>query len=274
MTLPRTFQFTQGKLQDYVECQRRFQLRYVLMQPWPALITDRPSEFELNLHRGADLHRLAHQYARGIEPERLAGTIQDETLARWWQTFLRNPPADLPEAVRWAEIMLAAPLAGYRLVAKYDLIALNPGQRFVIVDWKTASRQPRRSELAGRQQTLIYRYLAVEAGADLNEGEPPSAEQVEMVYWFATSGGATERFAYDAVQHENARAYLSSLIAQVAAHTEPVWPLTTDPGRCRFCNYRSLCERGVRAGFLDDFDGEAELDEDLIDLEQIAEVEF
>ena len=274
MTLPRTFQFTQGKLQDYVECERRFQLRYVLMQPWPALITDRPSDFELHLHRGADLHRLAHQYARGIEPERLAGTIQDETLARWWQTFLQNPPGGLPQAVRWAEIMLAAPLADYRLVAKYDLIALNPGKRFVIVDWKTASRQPLRSELERRQQTLVYRYLAVEAGADLNEGEPPSPERVEMVYWFATSGGATERFAYDAVQHENARAYLSSLFAQIAAHTEPVWPLADDETQCRFCNYRSLCERGTRAGFLDDLEDDFESIEEAIDLEQIAEVEF
>jgi CRISPR/Cas system-associated exonuclease Cas4 (RecB family) len=274
MTLPRTFQFTQGKLQDYVECQRRFQLRYVLMQPWPALITDRPSEFELHLHRGADLHRLAHQYARGIEPERLAGTIQDETLARWWQTFLRNPPTDLPQAVRWAEIMLAAPLADYRLVAKYDLIAAQPGQRFVIVDWKTARRRPRRSELEHRQQTLVYRYLAVEAGADLNNGQPPSPEQVEMVYWFAQSGGATEHLSYDAVQHQDARAHLANLITQIAAHTEPIWPLTDDRGRCRFCNYRSLCDRGVKPGFFDDFEAEPELDEDLIDLEQIAEVEF
>ena len=273
MTLPETFQFTQGNLQDYVECQRRFQLRHVLMQPWPALITDKPSEFELHLQRGAELHLLAHQRARGIEAERLSETIHDETLARWWHTFLQQPPPDLPESVRRAEIMLAAPLAGHRLVAKYDLIAVQPGQRLVIVDWKTA-RRPSRAVLAHRQQTLVYRYLAVEAGAGLNEGQPPQPSQVEMIYWFAQSGGATERFDYDCAQHDATRQHLAGLISQIAAHAEPVWPLTDDPSRCRFCNYRSLCERGVRAGFLEDFETEAEPDKDLIDLEQIPEVEF
>ena len=55
MTLPSEFQFTQGKLQDYVDCPRRFQLRHVLMQPWPALITDEPDQFDLHIQRGAEL---------------------------------------------------------------------------------------------------------------------------------------------------------------------------------------------------------------------------
>jgi CRISPR/Cas system-associated exonuclease Cas4 (RecB family) len=274
MTLPETFQFTQGNLQDYVECRRRFQLRYVLMQPWPALITGSPAEYEQHVERGAALHRLAHQYFRGIEPERLSETIHDETLAHWWQTFLRHPPGNLPEQVRRAEIVLGAPLAGHRLVAKYDLVAVEPEERFVIVDWKTTHRRPPRSVLARRLQTIVYRYLAVEAGAELNEDRPPEPDRVEMIYWFAQSHGETERFAYDDSQHESARAYLGDLVNQIADHAEPIWPLTSDESRCRFCNYRSLCERGVRPGFFDDFEGDAEPFEELIDLEQIAEVEF
>ena len=274
MTFPSTFQFTQGKLQDYVDCQRRFQLRYVLMQPWPALITGEPARFELHMQRGAALHRLAHQHARGIEPQRLAETIHDETLARWWQTFLRRPPRDLPEAVRRAEIVLAAPLGGHRLVAKYDLITVQPGQRLVIVDWKTVRKRPPKSALAHRLQTVVYRYLAVEASAALNDGRLPEPDQVEMIYWFAQSNGETVHFAYDETQHDSACAYLSNLISQIAAHTEPVWPLAADQGRCRFCNYRSLCERGARAGFFDDLEDDIEPVEAVIDLEQIAEVEF
>jgi hypothetical protein len=37
MTLPYSFHFTQSSLQDYLDCPRRFQLRYVLDQPWPAV---------------------------------------------------------------------------------------------------------------------------------------------------------------------------------------------------------------------------------------------
>ena len=274
MNLPGDFQFTQGKLQDYVDCQRRFQLRHVLMQPWPALITDEPDRFELHMQRGAALHRLAHQYAQGLDPARLAETVHDETLAGWWQTFLRRPPRDLPEDLRRAEIVLAAPLGGHRLVAKFDLIALQPGQRMVIVDWKTAGKQPARPVLARRLQTVVYRYLAVEAGAALSGGWPPEPEQVEMIYWFAQKNGQTVRFAYDSAQHDGARAYLLDLQSEIAARTEPIWPLTADEKRCRFCNYRSLCERGARAGFFDDLEDEFEPLEEAIDLEQIAEVEF
>ena len=91
MPLPETFQFSQGSLQDYADCPRRFQLRWVLMQPWPGLITDGPSEFERHLQRGAELHHLAHQHARGIDVERLSAMVaHDHTLGRWWQTFSKS----------------------------------------------------------------------------------------------------------------------------------------------------------------------------------------
>jgi hypothetical protein len=95
-----------------------------------------------------------------------------------------------------------------------------------------------------------------------------------MVYWFANDDGATEHLPYDARQYTTDRDYLASLIAEITAHDEPIWPLTPDVRQCRFCNYRSLCERGVKAGFLDDLDKDLELNEPDIDLEQIAEIEF
>jgi hypothetical protein len=85
--LPVPFRFSQGSLQAYVDCPRRFQLRYLLMQPWPALITDSPLDFERYLQRAADLHRLAHQYYLGIPPEQLTESIADLELGRWWQTW-------------------------------------------------------------------------------------------------------------------------------------------------------------------------------------------
>ena len=35
--LPDDFHFSQGSLQDYVDCQRRFQLRYLMKLAWPAV---------------------------------------------------------------------------------------------------------------------------------------------------------------------------------------------------------------------------------------------
>jgi CRISPR/Cas system-associated exonuclease Cas4 (RecB family) len=268
------FQFSQGNLEDYVDCPRRFQLRHVLMQPWPALITESPVEYEEQMRRGADLHRLAHQVALGIDTGQLAAAIDDEILAGWWRTFLDHPPAGLPQTIRRAEVVLAAPLADHRLVAKVDLLAAEPGERLVIVDWKTVRKPPSRSVLAARLQTRVYRYLPVVAGAAYNGGQEPRPEQVEMVYWFAERGGATERFPYDSQQHEATGEYLADLIARIAAEQAPIWPLTPDPRRCRTCQYRSLCERGVRAGLLEDLEEDAPPAELEIDLEQVAEVEF
>ena len=56
------------------------------------------------------------------------------------------------------------------------------------------------------------------------------------------------------------------------------FPLTDDERRCRFCSYRSLCDRGG-AGRLEDFDLDEYEDEDeaeaiMLDFDQIAEIEF
>jgi hypothetical protein len=231
------------------------------------------------MQRGAALHRLTHQHALGIDAESLAGTIRDEALARWWQTFLDRPPAGLPQAIRRPEVVVSAPLAGYRLVAKFDLLAADPGERLVVVDWKTVQRRPTQAALARRLQTRVYRYLAVEAGAAFFGGRSPRPEQVEMVYWFAEQAGAAEHFAYDADQHAAALESLAGMIAEITRMEGEIWPLTEDVHKCSFCNYRSLCERGVQAGFFEGLDDDVEPSEQIGDveelrLEQIAEVEF
>ena len=277
--LPDAFQFSQVKLQDYVDCARRFQLRHLIMQPWPALVVEPADEAERQRQRGSDFHRMVQQHILGVDAARLEEAVSDHgprdpILLGWWKAYLTQPPADLPDTVRRAEILVAAPLAGHRFVAKFDLLAADPGHRLVVVDWKTLRNPPPRSKLAGRLQTLVYRYLAVEAGAGHFGGTPPSPEQVEMVYWFANAAGEVQRFGYDPEQHESAREYLTHLVREIATTREAIWPLTPDERQCRFCKYRSLCDRGVQAGFLENLDFDLEPDEPDIDLEQIAEIEF
>ena len=274
--LPEDFQFSQGKLQDYVDCGRRFQLRHLLMQPWPSVIAAPAAVTEQHWQRGADFHRLAQQHTLGLDAELLEPTIDDETLLGWWRTYLEHPPADLPNGPRRAEVAVATTLADHRMVAKFDLLASGRDQ-LVVVDWKTMLKRPTRAALAQRLQTRVYRLVAVEAGASFFDGRSPHPEQVVMIYWFAGAGGAVERFAYDTEQLAIDHAYLVELVSRVAeaaGELESIWPLTADERRCRFCNYRSLCERGVKAGFLGDMDEDHDLPELQIDLEQIAEIEF
>jgi hypothetical protein len=319
MTLPTDFQFSQGSLQDYVDCPRRFQLRYIQRLAWPAVEAGPPLENERHLQQGAAFHRLVHQHVLGLSPERLSSTIADEDLSRWWHNYLESAPVD-PSASLYPEVVLSAPVSGHRLVAKYDLIALmgssglgrSPSttlrtgpspierprpspvekadfelSRAVILEWKTSRKRPQRKWLAERLQTRVYPYLLVRAGSHLLEigdgalkmgdWRPFQPEQVEMVYWFANFPGDPERFPYDAARYEADGDYLASLIKEIKDLGDGDFPLTTQERRCRYCPYRSLCQRGVRAGTFD----EAEDDmtpEDLsqldFDFEQIAEIEF
>ena len=276
MTLPPDFQFSQASLQDYVDCRRRFQLRYLLRLAWPAVEAEPALENERYLQQGAAFHRLVHQHTLGIPPDRLSRAVTDDDLRRWWRNYLESGPADLP-SLRYPEIVLSGPLSGHRLVAKYDLVAVDAGQRAVIVDWKSSRRRSRRQWLAERLQTRVYPYLLVQAGSHLNGGRPLQPEQVEMVYWFANFPAPPERFAYDTAQFKADGLYLASLIEEIRGLGDEDFPLTSLGRRCRYCPYRSLCRRGVKAGLLDEAEDEQEMDDAFdisLDFEQIAEIEY
>jgi RecB family exonuclease len=328
MTLPTDFQFSQGSLQDYVDCPRRFQLRYIQRLAWPAVEAEPPLENERHLQQGAAFHRLVHQHVLGLSSERLASTITDEDLSRWWHNYLKSAPVD-PSASLYPEVVLSAPVSGHRLVAKYDLIALmgfsglgrspstrpfDPStglragfaqgklrtgpspiekadfgelSRAVILEWKTSRKRPQQKWLAERLQTRVYPYLLVRAGShlleigdgglEMGDWRPFQPEQVEMVYWFANFPQDPERFPYDAAQYEVDDHYLASLIEEIKDLGDEDFPLTPQERRCRYCPYRSLCQRGVRAGSFDEMEDELEWGDDfdvVLDFEQIAEIEY
>ncbi len=271
MTSPAHLQFSQASLQDYTDCPRRFQLRYIERVVWPAPEAEPTLENERRMQLGLEFHRLVHQHALGIPEERLSRSVNDADLRRWWHNYLTHGLTGLP-SVRYPEITLSAPLGDCRLVAKYDLVAVEAGQRAVIVDWKTSHRRPRRSWLAGRMQTQVYLYLLVRAGAHLNGGEQLDPAQVNMVYWFAEYPGEPVSFTYDAARYRAAEADLAALVERAA---NPPYPRTSDERHCRYCRYRSLCQRGVEAGDMAEMEDELEKrDFDLPDLEQIAEIEY
>jgi len=274
-SLPPDFQFSQASLQDYVDCRRRFLLAHVRRIVWPAVESEPFLANERQLALGTAFHRLIWQHLSGVEPERLTRAAgREPELARWWEHYLSLRPAALPGRL-YPEVTLAAPLAGYRLLAKYDLLALDPDGEAVIVDWKTGGRRPPDDALRARLQTLVYRYLLVRAGAHLNDGTPVQPERVRMVYWFAEHPDRPANLAYDAARYAADHAYLEGLVQSIAAAGEDDFPRTDDERRCRFCRYRSLCGRGEAAG-----EGAWEEQEDVavpdlvLDFDQVAEIEF
>ena len=303
------FEFSQSSLQDFVDCPRRFQLRYIRRLAWPALPAEPARENEAHMRSGERFHRLAQQYLLGIPPERLARMAEadeDENLQRWWQHFTDVIPPQLlgggigiPSGIgipggigipaRHVEVTLSAPLAArpqapLRIVAKYDLLLVSPpsptgDSRITIYDWKTSSRRPKAPALKRRLQTRIYPYLAVQAGSVLTGGRPVAPAQVEMIYWFAEPGQAPERLPYDDARFQEDAHYLLDLVNTIISLPPDGFEMAADEAPCRFCVYRSLCNRGIRAGHIAEWNSDAEIQDQVIesldfDLEQIIEIDF
>jgi hypothetical protein len=122
-------------------------------------------------------------------------------------------------------------------------------------------------------QTRVYRALLVQAGAHLNHGQPFEPEQIEMVYWFADFPDEPARFPYTSAQFTRDWDSLLKLSEEVA--TASSYPLTEDRQKCLFCTYRSYCERGIRAGDLEQAEAEMEAEELFdVNFEQIGEIAF
>ncbi len=277
--LPAPFIFSQSSLQDYVDCNRRFQLRYIEHLQWPAVETAPVLENERRQIEGQQFHRMLHQYFLGLPIDKInamAKNSNSQNLARWWDHFQTERFANQivgtfhDERTTFPEQTLSAPLGGQRITAKYDLIAIKDG-RATIYDWKTYHKRPRDEWMAIRLQTRVYLSLLIAAGAHLNGGQPFAPENVEMVYWYAEFPSEPSRFPYDKQHHDQDWAGLSNLLREISAKQS--FPLTEDEKKCGFCPFRSYCERGIRAEAGEESETGADSDWEL-NLEQIQEIEF
>lgn len=279
MSLPEGFQFSQSSLQDFEACAKRFELRYIDRLSWPAIESEPVQEAERLAQLGADFHRLVQQHLIGLDEvlltESLAGA--EPELKTWWQNYLLHRPAVLAAAHIYPELTLSTPLRGYRLLARYDLLAAGPDGSFLIIDWKTARRRPGRESLARRSQTRVYPYVLVKAGAAFNGGRPIDPASVRMMYWYPETPEQPELFEYSAALGRRDEEYLSDLVERIkTAARNKDFPLVQDKQPCRYCIYRSYCDRGERAGPVEEL---AEtppdtLDVSALDWDQIAEIQF
>jgi hypothetical protein len=274
--LPRDFQFSQGSLQDFEDCPRRFLLRHIEGRPYPAPEAEPIRENERRKERGTRFHELLCQEQSGVPREAIRRQAKsDEKLQLWWDRYVGREPVG-EAAQTYAEISLEGTIAGYPLVATYDLIAERPDGTFEIFDWKTAQYRPGRSDLASRLQTKVYPYLLARAGTVLRGGEAPAPEQIKMTYWFARHPDDPETFEYSEYNFEVDEEHLQDRIGKILARTERThFEKTSDTTHCRFCTYRSHCGRGAQAGNLED--GETYLEETESvepDLDEVEEIEF
>jgi len=265
---------SQSSLQDYYDCPRRFELRYLQRLAYPAIETEPALENEKHQKEGEYFHRLVQQHLIGIPAEQINKLANTENLQRWWGNYLIAKDLKGLKDIKglYPEVTLSAPLGKFRLVAKYDLIAVGKDQ-VTIFDWKTYRKRPKNEWLQIRWQTRVYRSLLVQAGAHLNNGKKLEPEQIEMVYWFADFPAEPARFVYKADQFKRDWDALGKISVEITNASD--FPKTDEVSKCNYCPYRSYCNRGIRAGDTADAELETEAEELFdINFEQIGEIAF
>lgn len=256
MILPADFDFTQGNLQDYLDCPYRFYMRYILHTKWPALVVGDALEFEARGQAGGRFHRLVQQYLLGVPEDRIDDMADEDPnpdLRTWWDGFLSHVPPWL-DGERWVETTLTTELAGHRLVAKYDLILSDKDGGLTIFDWKTSHNLPRKDWLLERVQTRLYRLVLLEASPLLTGGKTLTAENITMNYWFTAQPQTPVTQPYQTSAYQRDRSDLTHIVEEISSSKLSDFRRTDNIKQCRYCIYRSHCDRGVEAGDLGDFD--------------------
>jgi len=271
MALPIDFRFSQNNLQDFVDCPRRFELKYLLEQDWPALVSKPIQEFEQLQILGLRFHTLVQQHLAGIPVETLETTLDDPNLIRWWKNYLIFIDKYI-NSRRYVEYPQIIHFHNYRLIAKYDLLIFEESGNIIILDWKTTQYRTSSSILRKKSQSLVYPFVLAETYK-----ENCSSENIQMIFWFPEFPNEPEVFNYSTELHKQTEEYFKEMIDDIAERKTGEFQLTDDKRKCKYCIYRSLCDRGIQAGDLtkkveDVVAGSDETDD--LDFDKIEEIEF
>lgn len=274
--IPEDFAFSQSSLQAYNDCPRRFWLSYIERLPWPAVEASPIQEHEQLMRLGDQFHRLIQRAEIGLALDDLEQGLP-APLDTWFADYRAYRPTDLANARVEVECNLTVTLqvearqgtiptgpTTVRLAAKYDLIAATEDGRLVIVDWKTGRRRSDPVHLRRRLQSIVYPFVLVEAAPYMGWGQI-APEQVEMRYWFTAAPTQPVVFRYGSAQHTTNRERIVEIVANIlAGESRADFPLAPDSEAtrmrlCRFCTYRSRCNRGTEAGDINDLGDVEEL---------------
>lgn len=236
-------------IRDYLDCPRRFQLRYILQQPWPAAQNEPLLDYEQSRERGAQFHRLLERYYLGVDARTLSNMIGDPVVRGWWQVHQAQSPVNVAANKRVSpEKMFQAKLDDHTLTAFLDLVVVGQDDSVTIVDWKTTRRTPDPQEWSNSIQTLVYLYVV---GEKMRIDAIPLSK-IRMLYWFVEHPDQPIWIHYSDEQHQQAKNKLTNLLRSLQNETE--WSKTPDLKKCKYCVYRSLCDRGIRAEITADFE--------------------
>lgn len=260
MLLPNDFQFSQNNLQDYVDCQRRFQLKYFQKLEWPAPRVEPIIEAEQQMLLGQRFHELIQQYFIGIPTINLEEYIDDSILLLWWKNFLHRFEGAFPGRL-FPEHIITCKIDGVNFIAKYDLIQIKPDSTVIIYDWKTSRIPPKMEITIKRLQSRVYPLLFMKGAASFFKDGNFSNDNLQMMYWYPNFPELSATIPYNNTKFEKDLIFIRDLINEIRVKDPNDFLLTDEVKRCNYCNYRSLCNRGIAAGKLNEMENDEQTED-------------
>ncbi len=273
MPLNKNFRFSAKNLQDYADCPRRFELKYLLKQSWPAEISPPVQEVEEKIDDGRLFHKTVNQYLSGVPGKIIVQSLKNSQLATWFKKFL-----DFFEESRIypfsSELKTITSLENYQLVAVFDLIGITAENTPVIIDWKTSFRPPRKSYYQDRIQTSLYPLVADNSLKNIFRVASLHGFPITLKYWFPKFPEKSIVFVKNQDEIKKDAERITNIIKQIEDTPEGSFVKTDHLKRCDYCEFRSLCRRGISAGNILHQDEDIDLDQILGDLtlENIEEI--
>lgn len=241
-------------LGTYQMCHLRFRYRYIDNLYWSRIWGSSPEERRA-VEVGQNFHLMARRYYAGVEPAHVADPVDQAQLDHWLSLMQGFLPRTFDREF-YPELELRLNRPDMKLMAKFDLVVVDPDGRATIFDWKTEKRLPRRPYLLKSAQTLVYRYMLVAAGGQYSPRGRFKPEEISMIYWNPNHPAKWERLDYSEAQFVKDEVYLQSKVAEILRTPRDMFIATTDEGTCRRCEYQMICH-GRRAEQVDTEDDES-----------------
>jgi hypothetical protein len=119
--------------------------------------------------------------------------------------------------------------------------------------------------------------ILTQSGGTLSSNGRINPEDIIMNYWFTANPSILVSLPYSEKDYQDDVTFFREVIQEILDRKEKNFFRTDDLKKCRYCVYRSHCDRGIKAGDLESFESFEEDEDDFeldLDFDEIQEIEF
>lgn len=235
-------------LATYQSCHLRFRFRYIDNLYW-SRVWGATEDERRALEQGQSFHLMARRYYMGVDTARVADPVEQQQLEHWLGLLQGYNPRSFDKEF-YPELDLRLNRPDLRLMAKFDLLVVEPNGRATIFDWKTERRMPRREYFRKSMQTLVYRYLLCAAGGQYSPRGKFKPEEITMVYWNPLYYSRPIELPYSEAEFQKDEEYVQKLVSHILSTPRDQFRATTQESICQRCEFQMICH-GRRAEVID-----------------------